>query len=287
MCIQLNLNNIRIELPNLEQLKISACTVRGLPFKNLSNSFDRSYSYVFESFTNFEIFLMSDFFIIGHRGAAGEKFENSMSGFKLALTLDIDAIELDIHQHNGELWVIHDHELERLTGKPGFFAKIDDPSSIRLLNEEPVPKLREVLDLFWGKMPINIEIKSFNTASLLLDLLNSYPALEPNPNFPWILISSFDHRQILDLCQMNCPWPLSPLSSGIPIFVEQMVETLKPYSWNMDDEYIDQAFIDQMKKLNIPIMVFTVNNKERAQELKNAGVAGIFTDYPSTMANFD
>ena len=136
---------------------------------------------------------MTDFFIIGHRGAGGEKFENSMSGFKHALSLDINAIELDIHKHNGELWVIHDNELERLTGKSGLFSEVENPSDIRLLNGEPVPKLKQVLDLFWGKMPVNIEIKSFNTAALLLDLLDQYPALAPNPDFPWILISSFDH----------------------------------------------------------------------------------------------
>lgn len=230
---------------------------------------------------------MKDFFVIGHRGAAGEKFENSMSGFKLALSLDIDAIELDIHQHNGELWVIHDHELERLTGNPGLFADIEKPSDIRLLNDEPVPKLKQVLDFFWGKMPINIEIKSFNTAALLLEVLSHYPALEPNPHFPWILISSFDHRQILELRQMNCPWSISPISSGVPIHVESMIEALKPYSWNMDDEYIDDDFIHQMKRLDIPTMVFTVNDKDRARELKNAGVVGIFTDFPSKMTNFD
>lgn len=230
---------------------------------------------------------MRDFCVIGHRGAAGEKFENSMSGFKLALSLDIDAIELDIHQHNGELWVIHDHELERLTGKPGLFSANENPSNIRLLNGEPVPTLKQVLDLYWGKMPINIEIKSFNTAALLLEVLSHYPALESNPHFPWILISSFDHRQILDLREMNCPWPISPLSSGVPIQVESMVQALKPYSWNMDDEYIDLDFINQMKLLDIPIMVFTVNNKDRAKELRNAGVVGVFTDYPTTMVNFD
>ena len=230
---------------------------------------------------------MKDFFVIGHRGAAGEKFENSMSGFKLALTLDIDAIELDVHQHNGELWVIHDPELERLTGKPGSLSSTTDLSELRLLNGESIPRLRDVLDLFWGKMSINIEIKSFNTTALLLELLNCYPVLEPNPNFPWILISSFDHRQILELRHNNCPWPIAPISDGVPILVEAMVQALQPYSWNMKDEYIDLAFINQMKQLGTPVMVYTVNNKERAQELKNAGVMGICTDFPSTMANFD
>lgn len=230
---------------------------------------------------------MKDFFVIGHRGAAGEEFENSISGFKLALSLDIDAIELDIHQHNGELWVIHDHELERLTGKPGRLAESANLADIRLLNEEPIPKLKDVLDMYWGRMPVNIEIKSFNTAALLLELLSHYPALEPNPKFPWVLISSFDHRQLLELRQLNCPWPISPLSCGVPILVEKMVQVLAPFSWNIDDENIDNAFIQQMKNLDIPIMVYTVNDKERALALKKAGVAGIFTDIPTTMLNLN
>lgn len=230
---------------------------------------------------------MKDFFVIGHRGAAGEQFENSMSGFKLALSLNIDAIELDIHQKNGELWVIHDPELKRLTGKSGLFSDVEQPSKIRLLNDEPVPKLNQVLDLYWGKMPINIEIKSFNTAPLLLEVLSHYPTLEPNPNFPWILISSFDHRQLLKLREMNCPWPISPLSTGVPIHVESMIDVLRPYSWNIDDEYIDIDFINQMKQLDMPTMVFTVNDKNRARQLKNAGVMGIFTDFPSTLSKFE
>ena len=83
---------------------------------------------------------MHEFFIIGHRGAAGEIFENSLSGFEYALTLDIDAIELDVRAHSGELWVIHDNELERLTGSSGRFETIENPDNLRLLNKERIPK---------------------------------------------------------------------------------------------------------------------------------------------------
>jgi len=42
---------------------------------------------------------MQSFYFIGHRGAAGDKFENSMSGFEHALSQDIDAVELDNQLH--------------------------------------------------------------------------------------------------------------------------------------------------------------------------------------------
>ena len=226
---------------------------------------------------------MHDFFIIGHRGAAGEKFENSLSGFEYALTLEIDAIELDIRAHSGELWVIHDFDLERLTGSSGRFDTLEDPASLRLLNGEPIPRLRQVLDLMWGKMPVNIEIKSFDTTGLLLDLLAQYPVIEPGSAFPWILISSFDHRQILDLRHQSCPWELAPIISGVPINSGQLIDEIEPYSMHLKHEFVDLAFIDQVKRQGVRVMVFTVNDVDQALSLKNSGIDGIFTNYPSEL----
>ncbi len=228
-----------------------------------------------------------NFLTIGHRGAAAEKFENSMSGFKHALNLDIDGIELDIRAHKGELWIIHDNELERLTGKTGCFDDLEDPAEIRLRNGEAIPRLRDVLDLYWGKMPINIEIKSLNTAGLLAQLLSQYPALEPNPIMPWILISSFDHRQILELRQMGCQWSLAPVSYGIPMQPLEMIEVLQPYSWHIDDEYLDLELLRQIQSRGIRVMMYTVNHLNIAQKLKKLGLDGVFTDYPSILRLID
>ena len=55
--------------------------------------------------------------IIGHRGAKGIAPENSLSGFKKAVELGIDGIELDVHlTKDGKLAVIHDMDLKRLSG---------------------------------------------------------------------------------------------------------------------------------------------------------------------------
>lgn len=55
--------------------------------------------------------------IIGHRGAKGIAPENSLSGFKKAVELGIDGIELDVHlTKDGKLVVIHDMDLKRLSG---------------------------------------------------------------------------------------------------------------------------------------------------------------------------
>ena len=225
-----------------------------------------------------------DFFIIGHRGAAGEHLENSLTGFKHALTLDITAIELDIREHSGELWVIHDEDLERLTGKPGLFENCPNPGTIQLHNGEPVPTLRQVLDLYWGVMPMNIEIKSVANLNLLLDLLAEYSLPESVKAMPWILISSFNHAALRQLRQLDCPWPLAPITTGIPLTTEAELGQIVPFSWHFDNEYLDFDLVNQLGEQGVPSLVFTVNDLHRAQELRQKGVAGIFTDFPSKMS---
>ncbi|MCP4333268.1 MAG: glycerophosphodiester phosphodiesterase [Gammaproteobacteria bacterium] len=223
------------------------------------------------------------FYIVGHRGAAGEKLENSLDGFHHTLTLAIDAIELDIREHLDELWVFHDRDLRRMTTSTGGFEDHADPASVRLNNGEVVPTLQQVLDLYWGKMPVNIEIKSVANPRLLLDLLARYPAPEARTGHPWILISSFNHNILLQLRELGCTWPLAPISGGIPIQFTVELEQLSPWSWHFDDEYLDLELVQQLRDQGVPSLVFTVNDAERAAFLKRRGVAGIFTDFPSQM----
>ena len=227
--------------------------------------------------------LHEDFYIIGHRGAAGEMLENSLEGFEHALTLDIDAVELDIREHSSDLWVFHDPDLERLTGTPGVFAEHSDPSAIRLRNGEAVPTLKQVLDLYWGRMPLNIEIKSVTNLELLLQLLDQYSELEPTQGLPWILISSFNHEAIRKLKQLNCSWPLAPISSGIPLQFAAEIEQFAPFSWHFNNEYLDFGLVQKLRDQGVSSFVFTVNDSARAAQLKQHGIAGIFTDFPSKM----
>jgi glycerophosphoryl diester phosphodiesterase len=210
-----------------------------------------------------------------------------MEGFEHTLTLAIDMIEIDIREHSSELWVFHDRDLERLTGTAGIFEDQPDPSQIRLLNGEPIPTLRQVLDLTWGKLPLNIEIKTVDNLDLLLNLLAHYPKPDETAGLPWNLISSFNHAAIARLREMGCPWPLAPISSGIPLQLEIELEQIVPDSWHFDNEYLDLDLVRDLRAKGVPSLVFTVNDIERARELRAAGVAGIFTDYPSKMLQID
>lgn len=53
--------------------------------------------------------------VIGHRGAKGIAPENGLSGFKKAVELGIDGVELDVHLTKDEkLVVVHDMEFKKV-----------------------------------------------------------------------------------------------------------------------------------------------------------------------------
>ena len=153
-----------------------------------------------------------------------------------------------------------------------------DIASLQLTNGQPVPRLRELLDLTWNRVPLNIEIKSIDNPGALLDLLAGYPAADRKAAFPWNLISAFDHDVLLRLRQLGCPWPLAPLSEDIPRDIDPLVSALTPWSWHFWDRRLDFDLVEQLNERGVRCLVYTVNDAARALELKQRGIDGIFTD---------
>lgn len=99
-----------------------------------------------------------------HRGLHdGDKPENSMAAFRAALEQGF-GIEFDLHLlKDGNLGVMHDSSLLRTTGQEG---KMENLTTADLKNyhlngtEETIPTFRQILELFDGKAPLIIELKS-------------------------------------------------------------------------------------------------------------------------------
>jgi len=94
--------------------------------------------------------------IAAHRGGAALWPENSLLAFRSALTLGVDALELDLHlTADGEVVVLHDPTLERTSTGRGAVrdARLADLTSVRLKTREGgetaerVPTFAQVLDL--------------------------------------------------------------------------------------------------------------------------------------------
>lgn len=134
-----------------------------------------------------------------HRGLHDENLpENSMGAFRAALEHGY-GIELDIHlMKDGQLAVIHDCSLKRTAGADVNITDLTaaDLENYRLGNtEEKIPLFSEVLELFAGKAPLIIELKSDNNPRELVAAAVKIMETYEGP----YCIESFDPRCIYEL----------------------------------------------------------------------------------------
>src|SRR3954468_326610 len=80
--------------------------------------------------------------VVGHRGVPRLHQENTLAGFRRAVALGIPAVELDVRlTADGRAVVIHDSELDRLTG---------DRASVIDLTWDQLSRLRVRRELAMG-----------------------------------------------------------------------------------------------------------------------------------------
>lgn len=99
-----------------------------------------------------------------HRGLHGPgRIENSRAAFEAAIAAG-NGIELDVQASaDDQAMVIHDYDLERLTGAAGAVRTLGaaELGRIRLKeSDETIPALTEILGLVAGKAGLLIEVKS-------------------------------------------------------------------------------------------------------------------------------
>ncbi|WP_372931685.1 glycerophosphodiester phosphodiesterase, partial [Shewanella putrefaciens] len=109
--------------------------------------------------------------IFAHRGASGYQVENTLAAMAKALELGAKAIELDVHNVEGELVVFHDRRLDNKSSGTGVIHTVtkDYLAGINVKGE-PIPTLWQILELIAGRCTVNIELKGINTVQPLVDL---------------------------------------------------------------------------------------------------------------------
>jgi len=113
-----------------------------------------------------------DVALIGHRACAGRYPENTVGAIERA-SPHVDAVEIDVRRcGSGEVVVVHDADLDRLTDAAGPVADADwnDLRELTVLDSaEPIPRLDEALDAAPDDLAVNVEIKEPAVAGDALD----------------------------------------------------------------------------------------------------------------------
>ncbi|MBT4963425.1 MAG: hypothetical protein HON32_04510 [Francisellaceae bacterium] len=232
-----------------------------------------------------------NFKLIGHRGFSGLRPENTMASFKHAQEIGLNWIELDARLTKCDNWVIfHDDTLERFTGSQDSIEDSTLSDLIKLdfgswfdtkYKNEKIVMLREILSFAaQNNIFINLEIKPSNKikTSRYAQKLMRFLANTIANNQPYPLVSSFDTALLVELRKLSENLRLGYL---IEEFDNEVWTNINKYHFstlNSDTDTTEHEHIQKAKRMNIPSLVYVVNDFERAKELFNYGACGIFTD---------
>tara|TARA_B100001029_G_scaffold108346_1_gene89442 strand:+ start:69 stop:848 length:780 start_codon:yes stop_codon:yes gene_type:complete len=231
--------------------------------------------------------------IIGHRGAAALAPENTLGSFKIACELGCPLIELDVHQirddnNANELIVIHDDTLDRTTNHTGEVSQISLPDLPQILTKDgtSIPLLSEVISLIENEMKtmntvigLNIELKGDNTGLLTANYMK---AIDVIPT----IVSSFKLKELRAFRAADKDTPIAPLFHRWEDSCTEIGEELNAVAINCSAKIVNENRVKLIKERGFKVFVYTVNSQNKAEELFNMGVDGIFTDHPDKMKHW-
>lgn len=219
--------------------------------------------------------------------------ENSLAAFSRAIRRGFGA-ELDVHLlKDGTLAVIHDSDLKRCTGEDGTVEDLDMAglSKLRLEGtDEHVPLFDEVLDLFEGKAPLIIELKTYRgnhraLAEAVCKRLDRYSGL--------FCIESFDPRAVADIRDLRPDFVRGQLTQdffrhpeGLPLYQQFILRNLF-LNFMARPDFIACRFEDRkvwanrraVDHLGVQEACWTIRSREDLAVVEAAGAIPIFEGF--------
>lgn len=246
---------------------------------------------------------------VAHRGGSALAPENTLAAFRNALTLPVDAIELDVHMsRDGHAIVFHDNTVERRTNGQGNILDLDF-DYLRTLNAaahfpggwpEPqqIPTLHEVLDIAKGRVQVYIEIKT----SKRNGVYGRYPNIEETvvnelratSMIDQVLVMSFDWGILPHVKSLEPALQTSALISndtwdahagGALAALITQAQSLGCNWLNMDWKLCTETMPAAIHEHGLQIGLWTVNDQHEMRRFVRAGVDLITTDRPDLFQN--
>ncbi len=226
--------------------------------------------------------------VIAHRGGSRAAPENTLSAMKKAIEFGADYAECDVFQtKDGEIVLFHDEDIARTTGKKGMIwdytlAELREMEVGSWFSEnfrgEPIPTLREVIQLVKGRIKLNIEVKVSGNdpdiAQKVVDIIRS-------ENFAKECIVTSFEKPVIEKVKDIAP----DLITGF-IFDEEHPPEIFEGNWEIvcsKRNIVDKEFVMKAKQNRKKLFVWTVNYPAEMKKFIDLGVDGIITDVPDLL----
>lgn len=222
--------------------------------------------------------------IIGHRGAAGLAPENSLEAMRAGLRAGVDMLEFDIRlTRDNQPVVIHDSSTLRTHHIVFSIARNDLHTLQSTIQHPPVPTLSEVLNEFFGKVTLNIELKSKDSGAVALECVRQH--IKKQSDWEHVLFSSFHTTELELIRRQSVHARLALLHKHNPFAFTTRHKELRLSAVGFFHLTVNPLAVAIAKQRNIFTYAYTVNNTTSARLLEKQGIQGIVTNYPNRFSS--
>lgn len=228
-----------------------------------------------------------DTLVIAHRGASHGAPENTLAAFQLAIDEGADAIELDVQQtSDGEIVVIHDKDVKRVTGTDGNvwelttseISRLDAGSSFsQSFRGTRIPTLAQTVDLVGSQASLMIELKinghNPNLANNVLDLVRN---AEPLHRYSFI---SLDYDALQQIRRLD---PVQKIGLLVSANIGN-INSLDVDFLALSKSLIDPSLMAEARNMERPVYVWTIDDENDMIRMLDMGIDGIITNRPGLL----
>jgi glycerophosphoryl diester phosphodiesterase len=220
--------------------------------------------------------------LIAHRGFAAINPENTIRAVRAAARV-ADAVEVDVRRcGSGELVVIHDATVDRVTEGAGPVADhtLADLRSLDVLGTgEGVPTLSAVLAAIPDGVAVNVELKAAETA------VEAVAVVTESSTDVWV--SSFDQAALAACRTADPTLPLGYLTAEGGRTAVRAAARLDCIALHPARRVCDERLVARAHGAGLSVNAWTVDRPKTARSLAAVGVDGVIADRPDVLPDPD
>ncbi|RQG93434.1 glycerophosphodiester phosphodiesterase [Natrarchaeobius chitinivorans] len=214
--------------------------------------------------------------LIAHRGFAATGPENTIAAVRSAAER-ADAVEFDVRRcGSGELVVIHDETIDRVTGGVGAVADTslaELQTHTVLESSEHIPTLEEMLTVVPPDVEINLEMKELDIAE---DVLAAIDGVDNRVVATSFLVPELRRMRELDASQPTGLLASRRLDSPVTTAVELGCDVIGANYWRC----LGTRLVPRAKTVGLEVHAWSIERRTTAAALELRGVDCISADRP-------
>lgn len=219
--------------------------------------------------------------IIGHRGAAGLAPENTLESIRAGIAAGADIIEIDVRlTRDGIPILLHDTTTKRTHTKRLSPSKHTLAELTAQLGVGTIVTLKQVLDEFFGKILLNIELKGKGTGAVVSELILYRYCKKPS-HWDNVILSSFRGRELIAARATSERVNLALIHDQNPFIFIAYQRKLQLTAVGFHRLYINPFAMEIARRLNLFTYAYTVDRPQTALQLKRQhAIDAVVTNRP-------